>query len=452
MAEYLYFENKINELKRKLGAVLYSRNLEFTMVRLIFLKYAVDNYVGATTVDNMQLCARAQKMFAMRDIEKGIDTITLVLSYIDDAYGLNNILSGRYTIDEYARELFGDEIRQRKNAMADDYRAVMDALGSIDLEEESSDFSCGRALVKILVNSINLSSNKNSFAGFNTTRFSLSDLAGRILGVEETDVFCDFTSGIGLSTLEITSDTLPKVINIEKNPCVAAISAMLYIMYGYKKMQIICEDSLSNVVPDSKGNKIFVDPPLNAKITKTETNEFTDSSLAVIKRTVDDYLSDINGAKAVIAINASVLFSLKNQAIALRKELLDKGLLKAVVALPPMWRGSNVGTNLIVLSREKNNEVVFINAADNFITLKDRNDAKGESLLPKDTIISIVTAITENKDIEGFSKVVTYDDINDNECKFIPAAYVATIDESNDNITINEIDEKLAELYKLLLQ
>ena len=104
------------------------------------------------------------------------------------------------------------------------------------------------------------------------------------------------------------------------------------------------------------------------------------------------------------------------------------------------------------MSHEKNKEAVFINAADNFINVKDRNDVKGESLLPQDTISSIIEVISENKDIEGFSKVVSYDEINDNEYKFIPAAYVVSIDESNDDMTVNEIDEKLSELYRQLLQ
>ena len=73
------------DLMERLRDVVYSRNSVFSALRLIFLKYAVDNSIGASNKEDMQQCIRAQKMFAMRDVSNGIETIIPVLRYIDSA-------------------------------------------------------------------------------------------------------------------------------------------------------------------------------------------------------------------------------------------------------------------------------------------------------------------------------------------------------------------------------
>lgn len=445
-------QNIISEIKGRLSTVLYSKNLEFAVVRLLFLKYVIDNYIGATTVDNMQLCARAQKMFAMRDVENGMDIIVPVLKYIDESYGFENILSNYDNLDEYARELFGEnQTRQRKNVVSDDFKTVMDVLGSIDLEERNDGKTLGKMLTEVLIDNINVNAYRNSFSGECTTRPNLSKLASRLLLVESNEVFLDFASGIGLSTVEITKKTMPKIINAEINSGTLAISAMLYIMYGYKSVKLICGDSLTDVIEGASGDKIFVDVPLGARLRKSETNEYTESSLAAIYRILHNYLSENSKSVAVIAIPSSPLFTIKKQNVELRKELLSKGLLKAVIALPPMWRGSSVGTNLLVISRERNETVMLVNASETSATSREKlTDISGEVLLSEDKIDSIVRAVNCGEIIEGFSTVVTAEDIAAKDYNFVPATYIVVNDEE-DSMTLAEIDSKLKILYDKLL-
>ena len=108
--------------------IIYSRNPAFSAMRLLFLKYAIDNNTGVASIEDMQQCARAQKMFAKRDVDSGIDTVFTVLKYIDRAYGLDDILS--HSIDDYARELFGtDTAASKKGASSDEFRKLLDMLG-----------------------------------------------------------------------------------------------------------------------------------------------------------------------------------------------------------------------------------------------------------------------------------------------------------------------------------
>lgn len=452
MNNKLDFRKIIWEISNELRGVLYYKNIEFSVVRLLFLKYAVDNYIGAKSVENMQLCAKAQKMFAMKDIENGIATIIPVLQYIDSAYGLKDVLSGNENIENYACELFGDDKnRQRKNVITNDFKSVMNTLGSLDLEENNGDNSLGKELVDSLIENIVLSSFKNSFSGEYTTRANVSKLAKHILNVKADDVFCDFASGVGMSTIEITKDTLPKIINADCNNTAVAISAMLYIMYGYKNFKIFNEDSITRKNAEIYGNKIFVDGPLALRLKKTAENEYTDVSLAIINRVANDYLSTGGEeSTAIISLTSSPLFTAKKQAIDLRHKIIASGMVKAVIALPPMWRGTSIGTNLLVLSRAPQDKILFINASEVTVTAKERMDVTGEALLPEKAINDIVQTVLNPENILDFSALVSIDSVIKKDCNLIPASYIEVCREE-DTTTLEEIDAQLAVLYQQIL-
>ena len=452
MIDIKNLKNMVSELSQKLTMVLYTRNLEFSVVRLIFLKYCVDNYIGASRIEDMQLCAKAQKMFAIKDIENGIHTIAAVLDYIDYSYGLNRILSGNANLDEYARELFGENSnRTRKNTDASNFKSVMDILSSMDLEEEKGSNEIGKELVDILVDNIVRGSYRNVYSGEITTRLSLCRLVERILDVKSDDVFCDFASGIGLSTLVITEQSSPEIINVDINNSTVAVAAMLYIMKGIRNFKIHCDDSLSSPIPDIRGDKIFVDAPFAMPLKKTDINEYTDSSSAVIGRVISNYLSNKKEALAVMTLPSSALFQSKKQFVELRRMLIERGFVKAVVALPPMKQGTSVGTNLLIISREHNDRIVFINAVDSSFSNKARTaDISGETLLSDEKIDMIVDAINNERVIEGFSNVVTPFEIYDNELNMIPIRYVVPV-EKEETITVAEIDTQLEKLYRQLM-
>ena len=169
----------ILELMDRLRDVVYSRNLAFSALRLIFLKYALDNYIGATGKEEMQQCVRAQKMFALRDVSNGIETVIPVMQYIDRAYGLDGVLSGTDNINEYARELFGaDRLRQKKNTSEDGFRALIECVGSLDLEEGNLPV-IGKSLVDAMIEVIGANFERNSFSGEYVTNVSVSTLSRR---------------------------------------------------------------------------------------------------------------------------------------------------------------------------------------------------------------------------------------------------------------------------------
>ena len=429
------------------GLIFSPDRLSSSIIRLLFLKYAVDNSIGATDVESMQYCARAQKMFAIRDIETGLDTIIPVLRNIDRAYKLDQIISSNEVIDQYAAELFGmDRLRQKKNVNDQSFKRVMDKLGSLDLEETSGSYELGRKIVDTYLPVMALAMGGSKHAGEQMTSLNLANLAKAILNVEKHDTFCDFASGKGASTIEITGDTLPYVINVDIDREAAAMSAMLLIMYGYSHFSVTCGDSLAKRLPDVGGNKIFVDSPLGIKLERTDDNKFSDGTLTIIDRVIHGYLAQ--DGIAVITSPSGPLFR-QGPAKEIKNEIITLGLLHAVIALPPMWSGVSIGTNLLILGKKPSYSVLFVDATDRAISNPDRKRAKLSNILSKETLQEIADVVHDPHDIPGFARVVASTEIISREFNLVPANYIIKQAEE-DTTTLSEIDEQLADLYRQL--
>ncbi len=437
------------KLTSLLRDVVYSRNLAFSALRLLFLKYALDNYIGATSKEDMQQCVRAQKMFALRDISNGIETVIPVLQYIDRSYGLDGVLSSHENIDEYARELFGaDRFRQKRNASEDGFRSLMEFVGGLDLEEGNEPI-IGRKLVKAIISMNDRSYSRNSFSGENASDIVLSSLAKELLNVTSEDVFLDFASGVGVSTLFIAGDAQPQIVNVELSGANAAAAAMLYIMYGYQNIRILVGDSISQLVLGLSGNKVFVDPPIASRVEKSDTNIYTDSSLAVLYRVMHDYLT--KDGDALVVLPANPLFQGKKQAVDLREELVQRGMLRAVIALPPMWYATTMNTHLLLISKKEmiQPDVLFIDATKEMKNTKNRSSQA--SAIPADLIKRIALTVADCEVCDGFSCIASLDEIRNNNYNLVPATYIASPGEE-DNMTMEEVEAQLAELYRQLME
>lgn len=450
--------NKIEEIKEfvwrimdTLRNAMYYRESEYGVVRLVFIKYAVDNYIGASSVEEMQMCARAQKMFSMRDVENGIDTLIPVLQYIDKAYGLKDVISSGAIIDSYSAELFGYASRsQKRNATTEDYKDVMRLLCSVDLEENDEEITKGQMLVSALTDVIVNSSYRNRYGAEHTTKPQLAKLVSLLLNVQPDDRYCDFTCGIGLSTLEIVKERTTAIKHADINSSAVSVAAMLLIMSGYKSLDIRCENTLSEAIPDFKGNKVFVDAPFGMRLDRNEKNEYSDSSLAAIDKALNNYMDESQDATLVINVPSGVLFKQDKQSTVLKEKLVNSGMIKAVIALPPLNNGTIITANLLVITREKNDRILFINASECQPQVIRRGDTIGSLALPEEQVSRIVHVFYDNEEENGYSKLVSTEDIAKQQYNLVPTVYIPPVVEEDD-ISIEDINDQLNELYKKLL-
>ena len=122
------------DVSSALMSVVYTKNMTYSVVRLMFLKYVTDNCFKANTSEKMMDYVRVQKMFAARDNEGGQSAVYPILQMLDEEYKLDNILTS--SLNEYAKDLFGtDDSWGRKNSTINHHKAVMAAVAELNLED-----------------------------------------------------------------------------------------------------------------------------------------------------------------------------------------------------------------------------------------------------------------------------------------------------------------------------
>ncbi|HDO22098.1 MAG TPA: SAM-dependent DNA methyltransferase [Nitrospirae bacterium] len=130
----------------------------------------------------------------------------------------------------------------------------------------------------------------------------------------------------------------------------------------------------------------------------------------------------------------------------IRRGLLEHDLFEAVIGLPSnLFYGTGIPAAILIFNRNKPNErkgkVLFIHAADEYEAGKNQN------LLREQDIKKIVKTFSEYKDIERYARVVSLEEIKDNDYNLNITRYVdTTIPEPK--IDIKEALKKLRRLEK----
>lgn len=438
---------KIFLLQEELNRVFYAKNTGFSAVRLFFLKYITDNFVGATTKEDMQHYALVQKMLAARDVEGGPNALIPVLQIVDSYYNLNGLLKD--AINEYAKELFGlDSSWNRKTATLDGFKRIMDALAGIDLTEDPNSQKKGQALVQNLLDGLQSRSDGNRFMGEFASKSEVGILSRGILQVKEGETFLDFASGTGTTTILSVGAQECNIINADINRESLSIAAMLYIMNGYKHIKMNCEDVLSNPDIEWEADKIFVDAPIGMKVSNLRYGAgLIDSTILSIYKALE--CLNENGL-AVVTVPSGFLFGTAKMQITVKRELVNKGYLQAVIALPINWFGTGVTINILVLSKQKKSDkVLFLNAHSAvFAKYVQKANGKMASII-KEGLDKILDIFQNNLEVEGFSSNAALKTIESKDYDLMPTTYIKERLEE-DNITVEEIDAELEKLYASL--
>ena len=348
------------DVSSALMSVVYTKNMTYSVVRLMFLKYVTDNCFKADTGEKMMDYVRVQKMFAARDNEGGQAAVYPILQMLDEEYKLDNILTS--SLNEYAKDLFGtDDSWGRKNSTINHHKAVMAAVAELNLEDNNDEINLGSILAECLASMVDVRARDVISTAETVTPAGIAHLSKIVLQVNKENVYADFVAGAGLSTLTIVPDKDTKIITSEINAECAAVAAMLYIMAGYKDISITVENSLAKYEDEiAVADKMFIAAPLNMK--KVIEDKNYNSTYLAVEKTMN-MLKD-NGM-AVVVVPGSMLFGMTKTQIEQRRKLLDNRWLQAVIALPPCFYSAGVGVNLLVISKTNNENVLFINASNN---------------------------------------------------------------------------------------
>ncbi|HKM93367.1 MAG TPA: type I restriction-modification system subunit M [Prolixibacteraceae bacterium] len=267
----------------------------------------------------------------------------------------------------------------------------------------------------------------------------------------------DPTCGSGSLLLRVAKE-VKEVSNFygqEMNRTTYNLARMNMILHGvhYLKFNIKQEDTLEHPQHiDKQFEAIVANPPFSAQWSAnplfTSDDRFSQYGKLAPKSKADYafvqhmiyHLAD-NGTMAIVLPHGALFRGGAEQHI--RKYLIeDKNYLDAVIGLPAnLFYGTSIPTCILVFKkcREKPDDVLFIDASNNFEKVKTQNMLRTEDI---DKIISTYRNRTEE---DKYSKKARLEEITENDYNLNIPRYVDTF-EAEPNIDIEAIANKLKAL------
>ena len=128
----------------------------------------------------------------------------------------------------------------------------------------------------------------------------------------------------------------------------------------------------------------------------------------------------------------------------IRQKIIEDDLIESVILLPEkLFYNTGAPAVIIVFNKqkpkEKKGKILLINASKEF------QPGKKQNTLSKENTQKIVNAYRKFRDIEKLAKVVTIDEVKENDYNLSPSRYVSIIEEEK----YRPIEEILSELHKI---
>ena len=266
-------------------------------------------------------------------------------------------------------------------------------------------------------------------------------------GLTDVKEACDPTCGSGSLLLRLQNYANVRMFyGQELTAQTYNLARMNMILRGvpYRNFQIFNGDTLVN--DNFEGHKFRVqvaNPPYSAKLANPTAmaddpryNEYgklvpaSKADFAFVQHMV--YHMDDDGRIAVL-LPLGILFR-SGAEETIRRYLIERlNVIDAVIGLAPnLFFGTSIPVCVLVLKKNRNgntNNILFVDATEEFKAGKAQN-----TLLPEH-IDRIVSAYKERKDIPDFSKVVTLDELKENNWNLNIARYVCR-DDGDDQVDV----------------
>lgn len=223
---------------------------------------------------------------------------------------------------------------------------------------------------------------------------------------------------------------------------------------GYDKFDIACEDTL--VAPqhldDGPFDLIVSNPPYSIKWEGSDNpilqgdERYNVAGVLAPKSKADMafimhslYCLSTDGAAAIVCFPGIMYRTGAEQLI--RKYLVDNNRIDAIIQLPDnLFFGTGIATCIMILKKnKKDNNILFIDASDEFIKVSTDNR------LSEENTNNIVNAYAERKNIEHFCSLISHDEIEKNRYNLAVSAYVEKED-TREEIDIEALNKEINEV------
>jgi type I restriction enzyme M protein len=261
-----------------------------------------------------------------------------------------------------------------------------------------------------------------------------SNEAGRALGDKLTDKQRDF----------LKNDQL---FGFDFERPMTQFSQMNMILHGFKRPNIKYENSVGKQFSqEEEYDVILANPPFAGNLNKSEINEDFDVKTTKTELLFCElfYNKLVIGGQAAVIVPAGVLFSSSKAHVEIRKKLLEKCQLEAIVYLPSgaFKPYSGVSTAVLFFTKGGSTEKVWLyDMEHDGFSLDDKRDPVEENDIPD------ILAKFPKREKSKKSLSITIDDIKENDYNLNVRRY---IDNSvpEEQIDIQEAANKLDEMKK----
>ncbi|MGG0667428.1 type I restriction-modification system subunit M [Lederbergia citrisecunda] len=255
----------------------------------------------------------------------------------------------------------------------------------------------------------------------------------------------------------------PQAISLygqERNLETWAIAKMNLLLHGLPDHTIVRGDTLRDPKLLEDGelmlfDRVIANPPFSLKewgIEEAQADSFGRYQYGIPPKSYGDYafvqhmLASLNSeGMAGVVMPHGVLFRGGAEG-RIRKGLLEADLLEAVIGLPPaLFYGTGIPASILIFNRnkleERKGKVLIIAAEDEFQEGKNQNQLRDQD------IDKIVAAFDTFEDIEKYAKVVTLEEIKDNDYNLNITRYVDKSEEE-EPIDIEAVMVNISELQQ----
>lgn len=358
--------------------------------------------------------------------------------------------------DKLLKNILSDDLKALAN---DDIRVFNDVMKCFDNEE-----------FKKILNQYKKSSiftlamehlYKNSGFYYKTSH-NLNKLIARTIKNKKFKSIYDPTIGTGSLAIEVAKNHKDvRIYGQEIYPGSLNISKMLLILDG--RNEDINNIHLGNTITNpmhvennniNKFDCIVSDPPISLKdwgYSEVIEDKYNRFKRGIPPKTYGDYafISHIvesldEKGVAVVLVSSGVLFRGVTEG-SIRQSLLEENIVDCVISLPNnMMHNTTIAANLLILNKNKKiNEILFMDVA------KHVTSSRTLTTLSDEIIEKIGTVYENSLEEDGFSKLVSINDIKDNGFNLSVNRYIMEIAE-DENLDISIIKDDIKELEKKL--
>ena len=421
------------------------------VLTLLFVKYVSDKYAGqrdaVIEVPEGSSFADMVRLKGKKDIGEEIDKIIGKLADVNDLKGVIDVA------------FFNDEDRLGKDKeMVDRLSKLVAIFESIDLRGNrvEGDDLLGDAY-EYLMRHFATESGKSK--GQFYTPAEVSRVMAKVIGVgsdtpQDQSVY-DPTCGSGSLLLKV-ADEAPRGLSIfgqEMDNATWALARQNMFLHGYNTHEIWKGNTLASPHWKERDGSLktfdfaVANPPFSQKNwtsgLKPEHDEFGRFDLGVPPAKNGDYafllhiLKSLKSkGKAAVILPHGVLFRGNAEAV-IRKNLVRRGVIKGIIGLPAnLFYGTGIPACIIVIDKEHagvRTGIFMMDASRGF--MKDGN----KNRLRSQDVHRIVDVFTRQEAVEGYSRMVSFHEIEGNEYNLNIPRYI----DSSEPEDLHDLDAHL---------